>query len=278
MIRFRFTEDEQRFLSLMSEVYRTVAPRLSPSEMKVVLRNLGKMQDLLQLEGVRQGVAACAASTEIEGLRDARDMTPFQLHAAVYGSHDTPLREVELMHLQETVDDPWLDPHPMQFAPDTEAAFYASIQEASPPTSEHVAVDLTNELSDEPFDIDKYLMENEQGAQEEPQMIERMRDALQQMPEPPRSWEDLILKLHLAMHVDAGYLDLQLGTQMGRTMLTQVGLHLTPNPYGTDLSAIRELHSPIGDPIEPPFMEPPGDPIEPPFVEPPGDPIEPPEG
>jgi hypothetical protein len=40
----------------------------------------------------------------------------------------------------------------------------------------------------------------------------------------PKTWQDLILGLHRHMGVDAGFLDLQLTTHFGRTVLDQCGL------------------------------------------------------
>jgi len=94
-------------------------------------------------------------------------------------------------------------------------------------------------------DIERLLDESVDGeTQEQPQFLDRVRDALQQMASSglqPRDWEDLILRLHVQLQVDAGLLDIQLGTAMGRAVLAQTGfIHVQPGPFGTNLGQIEE--------------------------------------
>lgn len=259
MIRFRFREDEKRYYTLLSEVYRLLASQLPPDQVSVAVRNLGKLQDLLMLEGVRQGVAAAAISNtskERDGT-SLEHLMAFQLHAHVYGSQDTPLHDVEREWLDKLGvpealhGSPWLDPKPMRFAPDTEQAFLHELQQQGVRP-----VRFTRGESPRPFDdldpedvdldaIERLLGEEESGeTQEQPQLLDRIRDVLQGMASTgvrPRDWQDLVLRLHLQMHVDAAIIDIQLGTQMGRTVLAQAGFFdLQPGPFGTNLVAIDE--------------------------------------
>lgn len=260
MIRFRCREDERRFLALISEIYRLVGANMPPEHARVVMRNLGKVQDLLLLEGVRQGVAAAAisnASIDDEG-RSMSDLRAFQLHARVYGAHDTPLGDVEhewvdrLGMPDEISSNPWLDQNPMEFAPDTEQAALA--EEASRRAKaeweewEPKRIDVgPNELPGEPFDMDAFLASNEES-QESPEMLDRIRDCLLDMGKQgvrPRDWQDMVLRLHMQLHIDAGAIDMQLGTAMGRNVLAQTGFHdMSPGPFGTNLSEIQSIASP----------------------------------
>jgi hypothetical protein len=265
VIRFRFREDEERYLNLLSEVYRALA-HLPPAANRVALRNLGKMHDLLWLEGVRQGVAAAAISNlgqKTANGYNLEHLKAFQLHAHVYGSQDTPLRDIEVEWVTERLganpdeaDEPWLDPEPMRFAPDTEQAYTAAQKgygapghDAEPVAPE--APDLFHQqwdgMEDEDVDfeatVDAILADGD-DAQERPELLDRIRDALVNMASTgvkPRDWEDLILRLHMTLHVDAGFLDIQLGTPMGRTVLAQAGFFdLQPGPFGTNLSAVQK--------------------------------------
>lgn len=273
MIRFRSREDEQRYVALVSEVYRIIAGSLPPAQVSVAMRNLGKLQDLLMLEGVRQGVAAAAISNlakRIDG-QDLEHLKAFQLHAHVYGSQDTPLRDVEqewvgkLSAPTHEAEVPWLDPDPMRFAPDTEQAFEAEMRRQQTVNAwgnwqeEDVEQNVTRPRTedDDGFDLDAVeamLDEPSDGsAQEQPQLLDRIRDELQTMQRSgihPRDWKDLILRLHLQLHVDAGALDLQLGTPMGQTVLAQAGfVDLQPGAFGTNL---QEIYEEAARPVNPP--------------------------
>lgn len=277
MIRFRFREDEKRYVSLLSEVYRLVAATVPPAEVSVVMRNLGKLQDMLMLEGVRQGVAAAAISNIAKSQRqgDKEELKAFQLHAHVYGSQDTPLRDIEMewlhkLQAEALADSPWLDDKPMRFAPETERQFRGELRRETGPKSwaswspEDIAdevapwpdpkptpddSDLLDELgvdNADDVDLDDVIqaIEGTDDAQERPQLLDRIRDVLMDMGKSglrPRDWQSLILRLHLALHVDAGAIDMQLGTQMGQTVLAQAGFHdVRPGPFGLNLQEVYE--------------------------------------
>lgn len=247
MIRFRHKDDERRYLRLMSQVYRLVARRLPPEECSTVLRNLGKMQDMLLFEGVRQGAAAAAIAEMMyhrEGFdNEPYDMLPFQLHAAIYGAHDTPLHEVEKRFLDDmdvTDGVGWIDPEPMEFAPDTEEA---SEREAAPVpavlkplTPEEEAKTSWDGWNDDDIQKELGLDDDDTPAFESPQSLDIIRDALLQMSKPD-TYQDMILTLSRNLHIDAAFLDMQLGTEAGRTVLAQVNMaDLHPGPMGLDLS------------------------------------------
>lgn len=126
MIRFRFTEDEQRYLQLRSEVYRILAQHLPPQFVSQAMRNFGKLEQMVYFDGVRQGFAAAELAQLMHGhpaMPQARHLKAFQAHAAIYGSTDTPLHQVEDEHLlnmnQPETSTPWLDRQPMRYAPET---------------------------------------------------------------------------------------------------------------------------------------------------------------
>lgn len=253
MIRFRFKEDEKRYLSLLSEVYRIAGSSLNHQQMSVVMRNLGKLQDILLLEGVRQGVSAAAIGVMQVERTDLYTVAlrPLQLHAYIYGSHDTPLNEVEQMWLntmevseEEVLD--WLDPHPMDFAPETE---HAALQEARRAKPAPVSEPLGGRSDLDPGDdihVDDLLasFESDDDTFESPQSLDRIRDVLMTMSKSqikPESWQELILRVHRGTGIDAGFIDMQLGTAMGRTVLAQAGMaDIHPGPMGVDLSAVSK--------------------------------------
>lgn len=249
MIRFRHREDEERFLRLMSEVYRHVAVHLPPQSMTVVMRNLGKMQDLLMLEGVRQGVAAAAISNIAEAAegQGLGHLKAFQLHAHVFGSQDTPLRDVESEWVEKLVgdseaSDPWLDPEPMRFAPETEAqAVVASAPSIPEAVGQHL--DRAAEPDVDVAEIER-LADDDEVVQPEPALLDQVRDTLLSFAKQginPRDYQDLVMRLHLTLQVDAGWLDLQLGTAEGRTVLAQAGFaDMHPGPWGLNLQEIIE--------------------------------------
>jgi hypothetical protein len=252
MIRFRRREDEARYNRLLSDLYREAAAHLPPQAMTLVMRNLGKLQDMLLLEGVRQGAAAAAVSTVSMRVdqESLEHLKAFQLHAHVYGSSDTPLVEAEAYWLQKLgAEDmryhPWLDPEPMRFAPET----IREVPETKPAASAYTFRGIsaaaecdglaeTDEEDDPVFDAEVA------PAQSEPDLLDRARDALLSLAAAgvrPRDYQDLVLRLHLTMRVDAAWLDVQLGTAEGRAILAQAGYQdLYPGRFGINLSAIQE--------------------------------------
>jgi hypothetical protein len=249
VIRFRFTEDEKRYLALLSALYRNFATHLPPHLVSACMRDLGKLQDTLLLEGVRQGVAVAELS-ELGPEPNLRQLKAFQAHAIVYGSQDTPLRDAELGWLQKwgrpanTAENAWLDNSPMQFAPDTFDAWEAE-RRVAPASARRVcpsdgcqspacmaanrclALDDPRPISHpESFPFETFP-EEEGDVQDRPDLLDRSRDVLLQLVKSgnePSDWGQMILALQRELHVDAGFLDLQMSTPMGRTVLDQCGL------------------------------------------------------
>jgi hypothetical protein len=131
VIRFRFQEDERRFIRLHAEMFEKLA-RAGLSEVvgSDTLRNVSKIEQMAFMEGVRQGLAMAALVTEMvqaeaEAIPEPHAQKAFQLHAMIYGSSDTPLRAVEKEWLSKLNLDAdhlaksWLDDKPMRFAPAT---------------------------------------------------------------------------------------------------------------------------------------------------------------
>lgn len=284
MIRFRNKEDERRYTILRTEIFARLAEAGVPSEtLAMAMRNLGKVEMMIYLDALRQGLAmgAIAASADEKGaLSEPRALKAWQLHAAIYGSSDSPLRETELewlrrMEIGETwLATSWLDDKPLRFAPMTltewlgEQAPVAPVYKIDAPyapvpvtrrtetpetlpapksepddTSDSEAMreldaaleELVNSDED-PAEIMRRhrLVEDKPagpeepiGGPESPEFCDRVRDAIQTLQKggwKPGGWVELIRGLHLHMHVDAAYLDLQLSTHVGRTVLDQCGL------------------------------------------------------
>ena len=267
MIRFRFTEDERRYLRLRSEAYRLIAQRLDPQTLSKVMRNFGKLEELVHFEGIRQGFAAAELADIMDGepgMPQARSLKAFQAHAAVYGSTDTPLTQVEdeildgLNQSENAASLSWLDHSPMRFAPQSLAEWEDKEQVVDTVATEpgedlsfldrieHIKADdpeavpfVEGDLPGRPpFDSADWLaLQDAKGPEPEetdqppsaPQFLDRVRDHLQAATEKYESWKDLIFKLHLGMQVDAGYLDLLLSTPEGLTVLAQCNqTHLHP--------------------------------------------------
>jgi hypothetical protein len=79
-----------------------------------------------------------------------------------------------------------------------------------------------------------------------PDLLDRIRDELlaaQEGGEVFKTWEDLIMHLHLFFGIDAGALDLQLSTHEGRTVLQQAGLFGFP-PDAFDMARFMDALPP----------------------------------
>jgi len=266
MIRFRFTEDERRYLLLLSEAYRLIAQHLPVAAAARVMRNLGKLEQMASLEGVRQGLAIAELSllNEEGGRQTVRGLKAFQAHAVIYGSTDTPLREAELEWLdklgapEDTSDQAWLDHAPMRFAPQTLAEWkeeqstpphFSRLEDLDPdllpsemrrlpdPNAGHGAVD---GFGGSDFDDFPGPTPDDAGdRQERPAMLDQLRDVIAAIKPKPATWTDLILQVHRVTGIDAGFLDLQLSTDMGRTVLAQCGVQVDPG-MGINLQEISD--------------------------------------
>lgn len=290
MIRFRFLKDERRYVRLVSELYRDVAANLPPRLVSRVMRNLAKVEQMVFLEGVRQGLAIAEISNlseQVRGPITVRGNKPFQAHALVYGSSDTPLSDTEQQWLRKLGADEhhgadaWLESHPMRFAPQTlEEALEDEPQASQPaPEAQEAEADsgpswaaedvegvrpLTDAdvsrlihgdssdaetLEDEPEPEPVPQSEEALPDAESPAFLDRVRDKIQILQRSGQtfgSWQELILALHTHMATDAAFLDLQLGTDMGRAVLDQCGLYnLQPGP-AIDLSDVHRADDESG--------------------------------
>lgn len=302
MIRFRHQDDERRYLALRSEVYLRVAQHLPPALVSEVMRNLGKLEQLLHLEGVRQGLAVAALSMAAEdaGEGGVQQLKAFQAHAFMYGSQDTPLTDVENERLSRWECDldasglgAWLDQKAMRYAPQTLSEWEG--EQRAPMPGAHLfpkqLLDREGEpLTEDPYEDDDELfraiedaedevpewmmsmvetdadsaLDDANDRQERPDDLDRLRTQIQGMRADgwePKSWQQLIMDLHVALQTDAGFLDIQLSTQMGLTVLAQCGIHLHPGEglhlvtmmdemdraAGRKLAAPPEKEEPEGD-------------------------------
>ena len=311
MIRFRFRDDERRFVKLHAELYERLARAGLPAETgSEAVRNVGKIEQLAFLEGLRQGLAMAAIAQQM--IEHGADAIPppysfkaFQLHALLYGSADTPLRDVEKEWMEKLGLDPehlstsWMDDKPMRYAPattreisgeeppiapmisvqsatkpmpvldkpsmkDLTAALDTALAEMPAPTSMHGAEVMPpephykgeyepddDEESDE--DIEAIIRRagertaasvNEPATVESPDLLDEVRSQMQQMRSSgwePKSWTDLILDLSRSMKRDAGYLDLQLTTDVGRAVLAQCGLTAITPPSSIDIITLKDM-------------------------------------
>lgn len=263
MIRFRLIEDERRYLLLRAELYlRLSQSGVDAAVLSDVLRNLGKIESFAYAEGIRQGAVAHAGSDE-----QTVGFSALDLHHAVYGHADTPLREIEKKRWGSDATAGVFEELPLEFAPLTltEAKrLYAAKEEKQAKVDvsalladgERVRAEIRREfvLDDAPlpddadrrngaeddllFDIiDVRRPEGDDMANEHlyevssPDFLDRVRDELLAAQEGGatfKQWEDLIYHLHIALGIDAGALDLQLSTHEGRAILDQAGFFNFP--------------------------------------------------
>lgn len=311
MIRFRFQEDERRFVRLHAEMFEKLARAgLNDVVGSETLRNVGKIEQMAFMEGVRQGLAMAAIVTEmvqreIAAIPEPHAQKAFQLHSMIYGSSDTPLRSVEKEWLDKLELDEghlaksWLDDKPMRFAPATlreldgtepPIAPMVSVKAATKPTPVTPFDPATSpgmtDLMVSPEDVDEFLGKNPpsmkdlkaaidmalsempepesmHGAEvtpvepwqkgeyepdeiqpESPDFLDLARDAIQTLKRGgwnPKTWQELVLGLHRHMGVDAGFLDLQLTTHVGRTVLDQCGLMGMAPPEMVNMQYLASL-------------------------------------
>lgn len=268
MVRFRNVEDERRFTRLKADVLVSLTRCGVPAEaVTEVLRSLGKIESLAHLEGVRQGLAMAAivdiadASGELRFEQNPHALKAFQLHSMIYGSADTPLRshEVDLLRRagldETTLAASWLDDKPLRFAPMTLQEWLGQEAQAAPMirvTADRPPVPVTQAGAEDDSDLGEILaspagdapeVDDARGAAESPEFCDLVREAIQSLQKSgwsPDSWTKLIWDLHLHMKVDAGFLDIQLSTHVGRAVLDQCGLFgLAPGASIT----LRELVS-----------------------------------
>jgi hypothetical protein len=277
VIRFRFTEDERRYLQLLSEAYRIIASKVPPALVSRVMRSVGKLEQMAYLEGVRQGLAIAELSLRLEerGRQSVRDLKAFQAHAILYGSTDTPMREVELEWLEKiglpenTAATAWLDDEPLRYAPQTLAEWegeestpeaapaphFSNLQDLDPDLRRHFQPDAPDAPDEPPFELPPGIKpEGADDPQERPAMLDQLRDVLSELNPKPETWQDLILHTHRVTGIDAGFLDLQLSSDMGSAVLAQCGIHIHPG-LGFNLQELQERQEQELSPAPPPETE-----------------------
>jgi hypothetical protein len=121
---FRLEEDERRYFALRSEFFiRLVQSGVPTQTVHEIMRNFGKLEDMMFFEGLRQGMAVAILTPRI-----GDDRNPVWLHAELYGDASTPLHRVELAemevlngdgtgHEKLSAEHPWLSDWPMRFGP-----------------------------------------------------------------------------------------------------------------------------------------------------------------
>ena len=257
MMRFRFREDEQRYFALLAELNRAsvLISSSRPDELVTLLRNTDKLHNLLMLEGVRQGVAlsSLAALVLRSGGPDFTQLKAFQLHAMIYGSADTPLRDAEREWLTKfgidvsENDKDALDDLPMRYAPETsrDTSGKTLLSDLARMGLDDDRDEDTEDPSAEPFPAANeavptpgrtmhgrpvYQMEDFVDDQpvHSPDAVERLRDYMQGQDNNWKSWADMVRVLSDRSHISPLYIDIVLNTPIGRTMLTQCGVFLSP--------------------------------------------------
>lgn len=240
MIRFRTAEDEARYVALRTEMWLRLVNGMKhdPVALQEVLRNYGKLESFIHYEGVAQGVHA-AVLTECDGT------DPFGAHRDAYGMSDTPLSAKEKGLFPTT---------PLEFAPTTLAEARAALAVAP------VAVAPVEVAAPEPeLSVDPAALEEEPEYDEElkdiiarfasrseenepltsPDLLDRIRSEL--MGSKFDSWDEMIMALHIRMHMDAATLDMQLMTQEGLAVLDQCNIFVRPgltfNPTAIEFKA-----------------------------------------
>lgn len=247
---FRTEEDERRYFALRSEFFVQLAKSGLPAQMiHDIMRNFGKLEDMMFFEGVRQGMAAALLYQQ----GDYYDDGAVQVHASVYGpASATPLTRVErslvmATGLESRLDHPWLDASPMEFGPLTlteavekygpdlrvdapvqgHAAPVSAGEEAVTPTESGLPEDLGGDEVPDFKELEELPIEDAPPI-EQPALLDRFRDILLKA-SPPQTWHELVLLLHRETLVDAGHVDQVMSTPMGMTVISQAKLfHLHP--------------------------------------------------
>lgn len=261
---FRTSEDERRYFALRTEFFvRLVQSGVSAQTVHDMMRNFGKMEDMMLFEGVRQGMAVAVLVEANDGV------LPLEMHASLYAGGETPLSRIESQLSGESVKyHPYLGVEPLEFGPltlteaiekygpdltvdaprasskraagqiddpmgvldafrngeDPEAVF-AELEKAGADTNQAVLAELA-ELAQAGLDA---ASEDDQPL-ERPDLLDRIREILLKA-QPAKNWPELILMVQreLVPPIDAGYLDIMLSSPMGMTVLSQCKLfHLHP--------------------------------------------------
>ena len=229
MLRFRTTADENLYLALRTELYVAAAQLGDPQMTSLIMRNFGKLEALVHMEGVRQGLACAVLSEGMPGLAEQR---PSAVLAHVYGDAATPLVRVENLRWEGKGEKPaWLDATESTF-PAMTYAEAMGIEQPKPPMyrvdAPHAPTPVptrTPKPSDD--ELSRLFDENDEPpTPASPEQLAHYRDAMVAMKSDGvaiGSWSELMLTLALRLGEDAGFIDLALGTESGRLVLQQAG-------------------------------------------------------
>lgn len=229
MIRFRTRADEALYMTIRTEMWMNLVSGLKhdPRTLQEVLRAFGKLEAFVHYEGVAQGAHA-AVLTRSDGT------DPFGAHREAYGMSDTPLSDRENGRFPT---------EPLEFAPTTLAEAQARTQtqaQALPEPSDEPepSFDEPYEPDDEGTDdVERFLGtggetdgdDDGERFQSQPDLLDRVRSEL--MGAKFESWDEMIMSLHIKMHVDAASLDMQLLSPEGQTVLSQCNIEVRPGMY-----------------------------------------------
>lgn len=254
---FRTETDEQRYFTLRTELFLRVCKSGIPSQtVHEIMRALGKMEDFMLLEGVRQGFMSAYLAVGAEE-------DPLTSHAKLYAGANTPLSARELSVDPTCHGHPWGSTKPLEFAPTTLAEARKAYGEdlaiqpvatvAETPAPERAAtrdvddpmaflealaagVDVKDLLGPaflsadpltDPVDVDI-----DTSPAQRPDLVDRLRDEMKALTEPPKTWADLVLTLTRQTHIASDVIDQALSTPMGMTAISQVNFfHLHPGAY-----------------------------------------------
>jgi hypothetical protein len=191
-------------------------------------------------------------------------------HAKLYAGASTPLSAVEIAREPTCHSYPWGSIKPLEFAPSTLAEarkLYGPDLVIQAPSVEAVKApvvqperkpvvvstdspmeflealangtsleEMTRLLDDafagsepltDPVDVDDDL-----SPVQRPDLVDRLREEMKALSEPPATWDDLVLTLMRQTHIAANVIDQVLSTPMGMTAISQAGFfHLHPGAY-----------------------------------------------
>ena len=208
MLRFRTTADENLYLALRTELYVAAAQLGDPQMTSLIMRNFGKLEALVHMEGVRQGLACAVLSEGMPGLAEQR---PSAVLAHVYGDAATPLVRVENLRWEGKGEKPaWLDATESTF-PAMTYAEAMGIEQPKPPMyrvdAPHAPTPVptrTPKPSDD--ELSRLFDENDEPpTPASPEQLAHYRDAMVAMKSDGvaiGSWSELMLTLALRLGED----------------------------------------------------------------------------
>lgn len=260
-MRFRLGQDERLYETLRAEIYLRLLPSLPKTALIEVMRNMQKLEALAYGEGIKQGMAVAASSADAEVMLPIVAHADFygDAQTPLVRVEEERLPKKRANHPWLTALPVEFPP---QTIAEALAAYGPSLDPADAPRERttkpqrRVAPIATPEEDDfglsegtplqigPPLDvrdlheqevIDREIAAGEQEAEargedraQSPDLLDRIRTQIKAEMNngwDPKTWPDVIMHLMLSMHIDAAFLDLQLGGEQGRAVLDQCGLH-----------------------------------------------------